>query len=153
MNEILKSITHQIKQIHGIDISKYDEAFLNKTLLRRQKETLCKTEATYYSYLEQSRIESDIFLNSLQISYTEFFRNTLTFSVLEKIILPSIILKKGKSNRNEIRTPGCLQIILSLPDFGRRGHRPRVGSVPWPHRLLALRKFGLHPNTSAPPKS
>ena len=103
MNELLKSITHHYIQIHGIDISKYDEAFLNKTLLKRMKETLCESETTYYSYLEQSHIESDIFLNSLQISYTEFFRNPLTFSVLEKIIIPSIILKKSTSSRNEIR--------------------------------------------------
>ena len=67
MNEILKSITHHYIQIHGIDISKYDETFLNKSLMRRMKETLFKSESTYYSYLEQSHSESDLFLNSLQI--------------------------------------------------------------------------------------
>jgi len=103
MNELLKSITHHYIQIHGIDISKYDEAFLNKSLMRRMKETMFESESTYYSYLEQSHSESDIFLNSLQINYTEFFRSTLTFSVLEKIIIPSIILKKLSSTRNEIR--------------------------------------------------
>jgi len=103
MNELTKSITHHIVQIHGIDISKYDESFLNKTLQRRLKETLNESEATYLTYLEQSSIESEIFLNSLQISYTEFFRNTLTFSVLEKLIIPSLILKKSTSSRNEIR--------------------------------------------------
>ena len=103
MNKLLKSISQHFVQVYGIDILKYDEAFLNKTLRRRMKETLCESEATYYSYLEQSHIESDFFLNSLQISYTEFFRNSLTFSVLEKIIIPSIILKKSTSSRNEIR--------------------------------------------------
>ena len=103
MNELMKSMTHHFEQNHGIDISKFDESFLNKTLLRRMKETLYESEATYYSYLEQSHIESDIFLNSLQISYTEFFRNTLTFSVLEKIIIPSIVQKKSTSSRSEIR--------------------------------------------------
>jgi chemotaxis protein methyltransferase CheR len=103
MNELMKLITDHIVQIHGIDISKYDETFLNKSLLRRMKDTLHETEATYYSYLEQNYIESDMLLNSLQISYTEFFRNALTFSVLEKLIIPSIILNKSTSSRNEIR--------------------------------------------------
>jgi chemotaxis methyl-accepting protein methylase len=67
------------------------------------QETYCESEEAYYTYLEQSHMESGIFLNSMQISYTDFFRNTLTFSVLEKIILPSIILKKMNLSRNEIR--------------------------------------------------
>jgi len=103
MKEKLKPIANYILQVHGIDISKYDEFFLEKSLQRRMKETFCISEAAYYSYLEQSNIESNVFLNSLQVSYTEFFRNTLTFSVLEKIILPSMLLNKSISSRNEIR--------------------------------------------------
>jgi chemotaxis methyl-accepting protein methylase len=72
-------------------------------------ETFCETEAAYFTYLDQNQLESELFLNSLQISYTEFFRNPLTFSVLEKIIIPSIVLKNTSSNRNEIRiwTAAC----------------------------------------------
>jgi len=103
MNELIKSMTHHFVEHLGIDISKYDEAFLMKTLRRRMKETTFESEAAYYSHVEQSQTESNIFLNSLQISYTEFFRNTLTFSVLEKIIIPSIIQNKLTSGRNEIR--------------------------------------------------
>ena len=117
MNEILKSITHHYIQIHGIDISKYDETFLNKSLMRRMKETLFKSESTYYSYLEQSHSESDLFLNSLQISYTEFFRNTMTFSVLEKIIIPSIILKKLISHALLIMPNYCTCQAMSSPIF------------------------------------
>lgn len=92
-----------ILQTQGIDLSKYEEVFLHKSVQKRMLETFCESEDAYYAYLEQSLIESEIFLRSLQISYTEFFRNTLTFSVLEKIILPSIAIKKTKSRRNEIR--------------------------------------------------
>ena len=103
MSVKLKTIPLLILQTQGIDISKYDEVFLNKSVTKRMKDTLCETDVAYYAYLEQSNIESEIFLNSLQISYTEFFRNTLTFSVLEKIIIPSMVIKKTNSNRNEIR--------------------------------------------------
>ena len=90
-------------QTQGIDLSKFEDSFLKKSISKRMDETFCETEATYYTFLEQNKFESELFLNSLQISYTEFFRNSLTFSVLEKIIIPSIVLKKTNSNRNEIR--------------------------------------------------
>lgn len=35
--------------------------------------------------------------------YSEFFRNSLTFAVLERIVLPSLVLKKKNSGRKEIR--------------------------------------------------
>ena len=97
------TITELILQTQGIDLSKYEHAFLDKSVKKRMSDTFCESEAAYFSYLEQSHMESEIFLNSLQISYTEFFRNTLTFSVLEKIIIPSLVMKSRNSNRNEIR--------------------------------------------------
>jgi len=103
MNEELKSIGYHILQVHGIDISKYDVTFLDKAVQRRMKDTLCTSQAAYYLFMEQSHFESVVFINSLQISYSEFFRNSLTFSVLEKIILPSMLLNKSTTARNEIR--------------------------------------------------
>jgi len=103
MKEKNKSITELILQTQGIDLSKYETVFLNKSVQKRMDDTFFKLEAEYIGYLKQSHLESEIFLNSLQISYTEFFRNSLTFSVLEKIIIPSIAMKRKSSNRNEIR--------------------------------------------------
>ena len=103
MNDQLKSILHFILQDHGIDLSKYEDLFLKKSVSKRMTDTFCETESTYFTYLENNQIEVDLLLKSLQISYTEFFRNTLTFSVLEKIIIPSLSLKKTNSKRNEIR--------------------------------------------------
>jgi chemotaxis methyl-accepting protein methylase len=117
----------------GIDLSKFEDAFLKKSVSNRMDETFCDTEATYYSYLEQNQFESELFLNSLQISYTEFFRNSLTFSVLEKIIIPSIILKKTSSNRNEIRiwSAACAggqetySLAMLLKEFSN-GHEEKI---------------------------
>jgi len=103
MEEKNKSITDFILQTQGIDLSKYENVFLDKSVQKRMDDTSCKSETDYHTYLKQSLIESEIFLNSLQISYTEFFRNSLTFSVLEKIIIPSIAMKSKSSSRNGIR--------------------------------------------------
>lgn len=66
-------------------------------------ETHCNSVEEYCSLLEQNKNEAEGFLNSLNISYSEFFRNSLTFSVLERIILPALILKKKDTRRKEIR--------------------------------------------------
>ena len=92
-----------LMQSHGINVSKYDDSFLDKSLQKRIMETHSDSADAYFAFLEQNRDEGDVFVNSLRISYSEFFRNPLTFSVLERIVLPSLILKKRSTTRREIR--------------------------------------------------
>jgi chemotaxis methyl-accepting protein methylase len=103
MKNFNKTITEFLFQSQGFDISKYDEKFLAKSVSKRMKDTFCTTEEAYLSYLEESFIESEQFIHSLQISYSEFFRNSLTFSVLEKIVFPTILMRKTTSKNKEIR--------------------------------------------------
>jgi len=103
MNENNKTITEFLIESQDVDVSKYDEKFLEKSVLRRMNETYCTTEEAYFRYLKQSFVEGEQFVRSLQISYTEFFRNSLTFSVLEKIVFPALLLKKLNNKNKEIR--------------------------------------------------
>jgi len=103
MKENNKAITELLGQVENIDVSRYDESFLANTLKKRITETFCNSYEAYYEYLEQSHIETQEFINSLSVSYSEFFRNSLTFSVLEHIVLPEIIYRKKKNNQREIR--------------------------------------------------
>ena len=97
----LKSLVD--KQLISTDISKYDERFLSNTFQKRIQENNFTDANEYLELIKQNTKEVSLFLNSLQIGYSEFFRNSLTFSVLEKIILPSLIQKKKESKRKEIR--------------------------------------------------
>jgi chemotaxis methyl-accepting protein methylase len=103
MEKSNRQITEFLKQSYGIDVSKYDDSFLNRSLQKSRIETQTSSEKVYSTVLEKNEIEGKAFLESLNISYTEFFRNPLTFAVLERIILPSVALKKGKSKQKEIR--------------------------------------------------
>ena len=98
-----QNIIQTLRQSQGIDVSKYDETFLKKSIGKRIAETQCNSTEEYCIYLEQHEIEGKHFHDSLQISYSEFFRNPLTFSVLERVVLPSIALQKQNTNRKEIR--------------------------------------------------
>ena len=98
-----RPITKLIFQLKKVDISGYETSFVEKSLLNRISETNCASESEYCTYIEQNLNEADLFLNTLSVGYSEFFRNSLSFSVLEKILLNNILSKKGKSNRKEIR--------------------------------------------------
>jgi chemotaxis protein methyltransferase CheR len=96
-------ITKLLKSRHNIDIARYDINFLDKSFNNRMIETGCKYASEYSYYLEDHLDERKIFLASLNISYSEFFRNSLTFSALERIIIPLLVLRKKDSKRKEIR--------------------------------------------------
>jgi chemotaxis methyl-accepting protein methylase len=81
----------------------FDKSFVHKTILQRLEITGCKDIEDYYQVVEKNNEEAELFIGLLQISYTEFFRNHLTFSVLERIILPEIIARKKDSRSKEIR--------------------------------------------------
>lgn len=109
MKENNKTITNLLLQRENFDGSKYDESFLEKTLEKRMKESHCESESTYFDYLQQSHIEAQEYIRSLSVCYSEFFRNPLTFAVLERVVLPGIIYSKKKNNQHEIRiwTAAC----------------------------------------------
>lgn len=103
MTELKIKITELLFQSLGIDISKYDDDFIEKSIIRRIQQNDCATEKDYLSFFCENEIESGLFLESLFISYSEFFRNSLTFAVLENIVLHGIVLKNSKNKKKEIR--------------------------------------------------
>lgn len=98
-----QSITGRLMRIHGIDVAKYDAAFLEKSLQRRVAETGCSSREEYCRVLDESTGEATSLVAALQISYSEFFRNSLTFALLERFVLPTIVLKKKNAKHKEIR--------------------------------------------------
>jgi chemotaxis methyl-accepting protein methylase len=103
MNSSLVNIGIYLLNMCQFDINKFDSGFLNNILTKRMTETGCLTLDEYANLIENSKNESKILTRSLQINYSEFFRNPLTFAVLENIILPSIQLKIKNTGRKEIR--------------------------------------------------
>lgn len=87
----------------GYDVSKYDDSFLLSTLQKRIFETNSKSMENYFVFLEQNSLERAELIESLRISYSEFFRNSLTFAVLERIIVPSIVMKRDKTKHKDVR--------------------------------------------------
>ncbi len=109
MKKDLDEVVRVISQTLERDVSLYDESFLEKSLEKRLQKTSKESPAAYLRYLSENRAEAESFFRSLNIAYSEFFRNQLTFAVLKQIILPRLVEEKEKSSRSEIRiwSAGC----------------------------------------------
>ncbi len=103
MTKELDKIIRIMGQTHGRDISLYDDSFLVKSIDRRLADTGIRNIGNYSRALSENSTEAELFFRSLNIRYSEFFRNPLTFALLEQLILPGLAAKKEKSGRQEIR--------------------------------------------------
>jgi chemotaxis protein methyltransferase CheR len=114
MNEsILKSeldnIIDAAKRACGKDISLYERSFLLKTINKRMASVSASTFEDFAMLISKNPQEAEGFFQSLNINYSEFFRNPLTFAVLEQLVLPSVFGEKQKTGKNQIRiwSAGC----------------------------------------------
>lgn len=88
------------------DLTIYDEAFLVKTL-RRRMAAININQSDYVLYLQKNRDEAESLVASFQISYSQFFRNGLTFAVLEQLVLPQLLSHKPENGEIRVWSAGC----------------------------------------------
>lgn len=107
MKNVLDEITQAMANGYGMDVSMYDESFMQKTVRHRCLLAGIESWSDYVRYLSNSPAEALEFSRSLNITYTEFFRNTLAFANLDRWILPKLI--EGKADGSELRiwSAGC----------------------------------------------
>jgi chemotaxis methyl-accepting protein methylase len=103
------SVTRFLDQSPGVRSSIYEHAFLQASIEKRLQETDCGSPEAYCDYLEQNPAEEQILRAGLLNHFSEFFRDPLTFAILERAILPELIQKKKNDKRSEIRiwSAGC----------------------------------------------
>ncbi|MBI5726986.1 MAG: hypothetical protein HY965_03995 [Ignavibacteriales bacterium] len=103
MNASSEKIIKALHEHHAVDVSMYAESFTSRIFENRARELFCVSIEAYCSILEHDISEVHILLHLLQNGYSEFFRNPLTYAVLERIVLPAISQQKHTINRKEIR--------------------------------------------------
>ncbi len=107
MKRELEKIISIMQGTYGSDFAAFDSSFLAKSIDKRLTATGLNTAEDYADHLSNNAEEANLFYRSVIISYSDFFRNPLTFSVLERIVLPSIVLKRKNTKRKEIRVWSC----------------------------------------------
>lgn len=103
MKTALSQIIEVMSQKHGMDISMYNGSFLERSFEKRLSATGSNSSGAYLLHLSDDRNEAGTLLHSLSVSYSEFFRNPLTFALLEQMILPRLVEEMEKAGGTEIR--------------------------------------------------
>jgi chemotaxis protein methyltransferase CheR len=89
----------EIQQIAGADLSVFDYGFVDGVLSKRMAETACRSFSQYLELLKEDFKEVACFKSNLLVGHSLFFRNALTFTVLEKLVFPRLISKSETSGR------------------------------------------------------
>ncbi len=109
MRDGVENCVHLVKERYDLDLSVYDYSFLEKAIKFRMTSTLCEASEHYLLFIHQVPDELSELLSQLNNSYSEFFRNSLTFSFLEQPILRKMTQLTAKDHSREIRiwSAGC----------------------------------------------
>ena len=114
MKEIFKPIATELLLNHGIDISLYDDSFIAKTIQNRCVATHCVTIDTYLENLVKDKTDIEQLLVNFQNNFSDFFRNQLTFSVLEQCVIPQLLHNPKKELRIWSAACACGQEPYSM---------------------------------------
>lgn len=108
-NDMHSELIHKLASLVGKDILKYDDIFLLQAVTGRLAATGKAGIEEYLSMLQTETTEKELFKATLNVSYTEFFRNSVTYAYLETVILPHLVINKINNNRNLLRiwSAGC----------------------------------------------
>ncbi|MBK9391187.1 MAG: hypothetical protein IPN68_13705 [Bacteroidetes bacterium] len=131
MKETIENITRSISENIFPDITVFDESFIYRSISNRINELSVKSISDYLPYLNTNRSEQQILIETLFNSYSEFFRNPLTFLIIEQILLPKIFLQKSRTYPDEIRiwSAGCsagqepYSIAILTEDYKANNHQ------------------------------
>ncbi len=105
----IEKIFRKIKKIAGFDPAQYRKTTLLRRMRYRMFKTGCKNYKQYLKYLDEHKEESEMFIESLSINVTDFFRDKKVFDAIRQIVIPSIVKTKQEKQSKNIRiwSIGC----------------------------------------------
>jgi chemotaxis protein methyltransferase CheR len=96
----MQQIISHIKNFHGKDLDLFSESFLQKMIDQRIIETGSDDTDGYLKLILFSPAEIENLYDSLNISYSLFFRNSIDFSIMERYILPELIQRNFETRKS-----------------------------------------------------
>lgn len=109
MTKNIENIVSLMHERYDQDISMYDQSFLKQTIAGRLSTLLLQTVEAYILYLNQYSAEAEELVGSLSNSHSEFFRNPISYNILERYLIPGFFLNPNSHSSQEIRcwSAGC----------------------------------------------
>ncbi len=158
LKQQLKEVAETLRQSHALDVSGFDTAFLAKSLDRRLASDGKTSVPAYLKRLAEDRTEAEAFCHSLNINHSEFFRNPLTFALLEQLVLPGLV-KAGQDTELRIWSAGCASgqeiysVVMLLEDLAMARGRPvpaRIFATDLDADSLAAARAGVFAEAAVP---
>lgn len=128
----VRQLLSVLRSTGGDDLARYDEEFLSSVLAKRTVALGLGGVDAYVEHLAVDRAERARLLDELRISFSEFFRNPLTFALLEQQVLPLLVHAEDRDGGSGLRiwSAGCaagqeaLSVAMLLEDLGAARARP-----------------------------
>lgn len=145
-------ITRIMKETYQKDLTIYDSTFLSKSLQRRIA-AIAVEQLDYPRYLQVNRHEAELLITSLHITYSQFFRNALTFAVLEQLVLPHLLSQKPENGEIRVWSAGCstgqeaYSIAILLEELIAASTKPmryRIFATDLSQEALGIARTGIY---------
>lgn len=103
----MNRISSVMKQVYQKEITMYNAAFLGMAVKKRMQHLGASNYQEYCVCLAEDSSEAEAFFDSLHITYSQFFRDSMTFALLEQHVLPNIFAQKPDGGEIRVWSAGC----------------------------------------------
>ena len=157
MERVLQDIVLVMETSFGMKIAGYDTGFLRQSLDKRCLASGVQSLTDYLDYLSKSEAEAKLLYASMNITYTEFFRNSLTFAHIEQVVLPDLLRKKSKTGELRVWSAGCssgqeaYSLAMCIENHLARSPQPlryRIIATDVTEEVLAVARRGVYEKES-----
>jgi len=106
-DKVRMAICNILRTRLGHDFSQYKHQTFMRRVQRRMQVVRLTTYDDYIKLLERDRAQVVLLFRDLLISVTSFFRDTSTFTILERDIIPRLFAGKDATSELRVWVPGC----------------------------------------------
>ncbi|PCI35915.1 MAG: chemotaxis protein CheR [Flavobacteriaceae bacterium] len=109
MKDSYSKILEVVSNEEYFDYSAYHLSMLKRRIDNRIIKTCTSTPEKYLKYLKTDKEEPKKLVNYFMINVSHFFRDTMSFELIRKIVIPKIVSQAIKSKQQSIRiwSAGC----------------------------------------------
>lgn len=106
---MLTKILNLLRDQRGFDFNGYRPSMLERRIQKRIYSTNCQNINDYFDYLLSHSDELDNLIDVFTINVSRFFRNSLNFEYITRIIIPELFQSKTEQKNHSLRvwSAGC----------------------------------------------
>ncbi len=87
----------------GLDFNGYRLSMIERRIQSRIRNTNCKNQKEYSSYVNKNSEELDRLIDAFTINVSRFFRDSLTFEYISKVIIPELFISRDLEQAKNLR--------------------------------------------------